>query len=97
MSRRAQEAVRQNGAGPRRPRGRGIEGGIRILSRPAAHDLHARSDILLESVRGKWSGRRDSNPRHSAWEADTLPAELLPLESRSRGASAFRKGLSLWL
>ena len=26
-----------------------------------------------------WSGRRDSNPRHSAWEADTLPAELLPL------------------
>ena len=25
-----------------------------------------------------WSGRRDSNPRHSAWEADTLPAELLP-------------------
>jgi len=32
-----------------------------------------------------------------AWEADTLPAELLPLESRSQGASAFRKGLSLWL
>ena len=31
--------------------------------------------------RGKWSGRRDSNPRHSAWEADTLPAELLPLGS----------------
>jgi hypothetical protein len=30
---------------------------------------------------GIWSGRRDSNPRHSAWEADTLPAELLPLGS----------------
>ena len=29
--------------------------------------------------RGRWSGRRDSNPRHPAWEADTLPAELLPL------------------
>ena len=29
-----------------------------------------------------WSGRRDSNPRHSAWEADTLPAELLPLGRR---------------
>ena len=28
---------------------------------------------------GTWSGRRDSNPRHSAWEADTLPTELLPL------------------
>ncbi len=25
-----------------------------------------------------WSGRRDSNPRHSAWEADTLPTELHP-------------------
>ena len=21
----------------------------------------------------KWSGKRDSNPRHSAWEADALP------------------------
>jgi hypothetical protein len=28
--------------------------------------------------RGAWSGRRDSNPRHSAWEADALPTELLP-------------------
>ncbi len=27
----------------------------------------------------KWSGRRGSNPRPSAWEADALPAELLPL------------------
>jgi hypothetical protein len=26
-----------------------------------------------------WSGRPDSNRRHSAWEADTLPTELLPL------------------
>ena len=25
-----------------------------------------------------WSGRWDSNPRHSAWEADALPTELLP-------------------
>ena len=24
------------------------------------------------------SGKRDSNPRHSAWEADALPTELLP-------------------
>ena len=24
------------------------------------------------------SGIRDSNPRHSAWEADTLPTELIP-------------------
>ena len=25
------------------------------------------------------SGRRGSNPRHSAWKADALPTELLPL------------------
>ncbi len=28
------------------------------------------------------SGRRDSNPRHQAWEACTLPTELLPLTER---------------
>ncbi len=27
------------------------------------------------------SGRRDSNPRPSAWEADALPTELLPLDN----------------
>ncbi len=27
----------------------------------------------------KWSGRRDSNSRQSAWKADTLPTELRPL------------------
>src|SRR3989442_8835970 len=26
-----------------------------------------------------WSGQRESNPRHRAWEARTLPAELCPL------------------
>lgn len=25
-----------------------------------------------------WSGRRDSNPRSSAWQADALPTKLLP-------------------
>ena len=25
-----------------------------------------------------WSGKRDSNPRHQAWEACTLPTELFP-------------------
>ncbi len=35
--------------------------------------------MLPGIMRGKWSGRRGSNPRHSAWEADTLPTELLPL------------------
>jgi hypothetical protein len=26
-----------------------------------------------------WSGKRDSNPRRSAWKADALPTELFPL------------------
>ena len=29
--------------------------------------------------KGIWSGKRDSNPRPSAWEADALPTELFPL------------------
>jgi hypothetical protein len=29
-----------------------------------------------------WSGQRDSNPRHQAWEACTLPAELCPLNAQ---------------
>ena len=33
----------------------------------------------IRSIRGKdWSGQRGSNPRHPAWEADALPAELCP-------------------
>ena len=34
---------------------------------------------LGPSSRNKWSGKRGSNPRHPAWEADALPAELFPL------------------
>ena len=26
----------------------------------------------------KWSGKRGSNSRHSAWKADALPTELFP-------------------
>jgi hypothetical protein len=29
----------------------------------------------------KWSGKRDSNPRPSAWKADALATELFPLET----------------
>jgi hypothetical protein len=32
----------------------------------------------LESLFLFWSGKRDSNPRHSAWKADALPTELFP-------------------
>ena len=31
---------------------------------------------------GKWSGRRDSNPRPSPWQGDALPTEPLPPEIR---------------
>ena len=27
----------------------------------------------------KWSGKWDSDPRHLAWQASALPAELFPL------------------
>jgi hypothetical protein len=48
------------------------------------------------------SGRRDSNPRHSAWKADALPTELLPqvptprpgVGSRTRPRGLHPAGLS---
>ena len=35
-------------------------------------------EIHLSARYHLWSGKRDSNPRLSAWEADTLPTELFP-------------------
>ena len=32
--------------------------------------------------RSVWSGRRGSNSRHSAWKAEALPTELLPLNKK---------------
>ena len=40
------------------------------------------------------SGRRDSNPRPSAWKADALPTELLPLVFRGQGRIRTSVGLS---
>lgn len=37
-----------------------------------------RKHSTTELQRLTWSGRRDSNPRPSAWKADALPTELLP-------------------
>ena len=37
-----------------------------------SHQHHTPSNHLHQS------GQRDSNPRHSAWEADALPTELCP-------------------
>ena len=38
-----------------------------------------RTRSTTELHRLSLSGKRDSNPRPSAWKADALPAELLPL------------------
>jgi hypothetical protein len=55
---------------------------------PAAHGLEVRCSIQLSYRRSantaavasgrRKSGRRGSNPRHSAWKADALPTELHP-------------------
>ena len=47
----------------------------RKRSTPELHRQVRRSQ-LLNNIQ---SGRRDSNPRPSAWKADALPTELLPL------------------
>src|SRR5690606_38688551 len=63
-------------------------------SSQSLHDRFRRSSKTLLVLRPEtlpvsgWSGRRDSNPRHSAWEADALPAELLP---HARSVLTFRR------
>jgi hypothetical protein len=58
---------------------------MRNVAVPRMFDTHrtiAKSDrfaaSLCEPLRGGESGRRGSNPRPSAWEADALPTELHP-------------------
>ena len=43
------------------------------------------TDTALPNFIMLWSGKRDSNPRPSAWEADALPAELFPRMVGGRG------------
>ena len=45
---------------------------------PGVKALQASALPLGQVAEKKWSGRRDSNSRQSAWKADTLPTELLP-------------------
>ena len=40
--------------------------------------LEIKSVLLISNTFQSLSGKRDSNPRPSAWEADALPTELLP-------------------
>jgi hypothetical protein len=42
-----------------------------------------------------WSGKRDLNPRPSAWKADALPTELFPLRAKTISRSSRSHG-SWW-
>jgi hypothetical protein len=44
-----------------------------------AEDLYLAGNRPHGQHEGKWSGRRDSNPRPSPWQGDALPTEPLPL------------------
>ena len=46
----------------------------------APYGARDRSDRQGRRAAGRWSGKRDSNPRPSAWKADALAAELFPLK-----------------
>ena len=55
----------------------------RSSSNPAQPHQHRKK--LSTSKTGEefiWSGRRDSNPRHSAWEADALPLNYSRIKVR---------------
>ena len=40
--------------------------------------------VVPSTRRGKWSGRRDSNPRHSAWEAQTCKRHATSVGGRAK-------------
>ena len=71
----------RSGGDARVPLGSTRGGGTSMPSSPAASPEPQPFRSWLDSLRepSDWSGRRGSNPRHPAWEADTLPTELLPL------------------
>ena len=72
-------AVSRMSLAPIRPSDRAIPAAPdRVSSEVPSDDPRVKRHPACVSRGGSWSGRRDSNPRHSAWEADTLPTELLP-------------------
>ena len=46
---------------------------IKKTFKKSVFDINGKININCQS------GKRDSNPRHLAWEANTLPTELFPL------------------
>jgi hypothetical protein len=68
-----------------------------MCHRPRPHDhlpagARGRSPRYRVARQTRQSGTRDSNPRHPAWEAGTLPTELVPQTVRglARGERASR-------
>jgi hypothetical protein len=56
------------------------QGGLAVIDVPDRPDIHVRLVALefflrhnLSEPLSSWSGGRDSNPRPSAWKAETLP------------------------
>ena len=43
------------------------------------YDANFFKNPTTKTTKKPWSGKRDSNPRPSAWKADALAPELLPL------------------
>ncbi len=69
----------------------GIEPVDLFLTKEALYRLSYVGTVSVQTTRRstevnapKWSGRRGSNSRHSAWKADALPTELLPPKSRTK-------------
>ena len=70
-----------------RPRRDGAPARIRTWDRPLRRRLLCPLSYGCGHGRPSgegWSGRRESNPRHTAWKAVALPAELLPRAWPSR-------------
>ena len=57
----------------------------------AFFSTHKQKSLRTEAFSG--SGKRDSNPRHPAWEAGALPTELFPHVLTRGHDLALRSGL----
>jgi hypothetical protein len=80
------------GARPAATLGRQGSGDGRVPRRHWGLRRHSGHGIPGAILRGIWSGRRDSNPRHPAWKARALPTELLPLATRDIAPDEWWRG-----
>ena len=56
----------------------GVSEGIRTPDPRLRRALLYPAELQTHILTKKWSGKRGSNSRHSAWKADALPTELFP-------------------